>query len=806
MRMFWQDLRYGARMLAKSPGFTAVAILTLALGIGANSAIFSVINAVLLKPLPYPEPNRLVVLDEYQLHTGESSVAWMNFLDWRDQNKSFEDMAAYRTIHLTLTGAGEPALLRTGQVSAAFFPLIGTKTILGRSFSKPEDNPEAGPTVVLSYNFWRNRLGGEPDVVGKTITLDGTAYSAIGVLAPGFNYFNQTVDIYVPIGLKGKTPSWLDRVNHPGLLVLARLKPGVSLASARSEMDTIMRRLEQEYPKSNSGERASIVLLYSHLYGDVQPAMFTLLAAVGLVLLIACANVANLLLARAASRQREFAVRAAIGASRTRVIRQLLTESMLLSSIGGVMGLLLASWMIGPLLRIAPPEIPRLADTQVNLWVFLFTLGVSVITGILFGLVPALQTSNLDLNRVLKESGHSTSGPARDRFRAALFISEVALASVLVIASGLLIRSLWKAQNVNPGFNADHVLALDVLLPRTQYKTDAQILNFFNQATEKIRNLPGVRSASAVYCPPVVGTCWTSVYLVEGRPVPPQDQLADSVFNAAEPDYFRTMEIPLIEGRSFKATDTAQSPPVIIINQSMARRWWPNESPLGKRIKQGFPQSPTPYREIVGVVGDVKQEGPDAQQLTEIFLPPTQNPDNAMTLVVRTSSDPLSLAATVEEQIHALDSNLPVARVQPMTQYFSEALARRRFSTLLLGIFGALALVLAAVGIYGVMAYSVAQRTHEIGIRVALGAQRGGIIMLVVGQGLRFALLGVAIGLTAAFVLTRWMASLLFGVTATDPATFAAVAAVLTSVALPACYVPARRAMKVDPMVALRYE
>ena len=611
MRKFWQDLRYGAPNACQKPRLHAVAILTLALGIGANSAIFSVINAVLLKPLPYPEPNRLVVLNEYQLNNGETSVAWMNFLDWREQSKSFEDLAAYRAIHLTLTGAGEPELLRAGQVSAAFFPLLGVKTILGRTFTKPEDTPESAATVVLSYNFWRNRLGGDPAVVGKMIALDGASYSAIGVLAPGFDYFNQKVDIYVPIGLSGKTPAWLDRVNHPGLLALARLKPGVSLATARSEIDTIMRRLEAEYPKSNSGERASVVPLYDQLYGDVKPAMFTLLAAVGLVLLIACANVANLMLARAASRQREFAVRAAIGASRGRVIRQLLTESVLLSSAGGLMGLLLASWMISPLLRIAPPEIPRLGDTQVNLWVFAFTLIVSVTTGIVFGLAPALQTSNLDLNRVLKESGHSTSGPSRDRVRAALFVSEVALASVLVIASGLLIRSLWKAQNVNPGFNADHLLALDVMLPHSAYKTDPQILNFFEQASKRIRNLPGVRSASAVFCPPTVGTCWTSVYLVEGRPVPAQDQLAESVFNVAQPDYFQTMGIPLIEGRPFQATDTAQTPPVIVINQSMARRWWPNESPLGKRIKQGFPQSKTPYREIVGVVGDVKQDGPD---------------------------------------------------------------------------------------------------------------------------------------------------------------------------------------------------
>ncbi len=801
-----EDVRYGLRMLRKNPGFTVVAVLTLALGIGANTAIFSVVHAVMLKSLPYSNADRLMILDEYQVHAGRSSVGWMNFLDWRAQSHSFDAMAAYRLDHRSLTGIGEPTLLRAGEVSAPFFALLGAQPILGRVFTESEDNPGASPRAVLSYGFWRNRLGGDSSVVGRELTLDGAPFSVLGVLPPGFKYFQQRVDLYIPIGLEGAKPAWINRGNHPGLLVLARLKD-VSRSAAQAEMETIMRRLEQQYPASNSGEQASITPLSEEQLAGLRPIFYTLLAAVGCVLLIACANVANLQLSRTAERQKEFAVRAAIGAGKARVMRQLLTESLLLALLGGGLGLLLARWTIAPLLRLAPQDIPRLAETGIDAGVMLFTFCISVLTGILFGIAPAFQSSHINPNGALRESGSTaTSGRSRQTLRAGLFVSEVAMAMVLVVACGLLIRSLLKAQAVNPGFNADRVLALDVLLPPHQYQTDQQKTHFFEQALQRIRALPGVTSASAVHCPPLIGTCWNSVYLVSDRPVPRQAELPKSVFNIADPNYFQTMQIPLLQGRQFAESDDAQAPPVIIINQTLANIWWPNQSPLGKRVKQGFPQDKNPYREIVGVVGDLKQDGPDAEQLPEVFEPAAQSPSEAMTVVVRTGSYPLAMAKSAQDAIQSVDKDLPVSAIQPMTQYITEALARRRFSTLLLGLFGGLALLLAAVGIYGVMAYTVAQRTHEIGIRTALGAQSSQILRLILGRGGVLALAGVGLGLVFALGLTRLMASLLYGVRATDPLTFGGVALLLTLVALAACYIPARRATKVDPMVALRYE
>jgi putative ABC transport system permease protein len=808
VQTLWQDLRYALRMLAKAPGFAAVAILTLALGIGANTAIFSVIDSVLLKSLPYPQADRLVVLDEHELHAEENlSVAWPNFLDWRDQNRSFLAAAGYRQDHFSFSGPHEPVLLRGGQVTAPFFSLLGGKPLLGRTFTDAEDKPGANRTVVLGYSLWRNRLGGDPEILGKSVTLGDIPYAVIGVMPPDFRFFQQAEDFYIPLGLEGSNPGRTDRGNHEGIRVLARLRPGVSLAGARAEMDTIMRRLEQQYPKTNSGIRSSIMTLYETRYADVRPVLFTLLAAVGFVLLIACANVANLLLSRAAARQKEFAIRAAIGAGRLRVLRQLLTESVLLSFLGGALGLLVAFWAMDPLLRIAPQNIPGLAETKLNAGVALFTFVVSIFTGIIFGLAPALHASRQDLNSALKDGGHgATTGRSRQRLRAGLFVSEVSLALVLVIASGLLVRSLFKALGVNPGFNAGHVLALDVILPHAKYGTVEQDRTFFARALERIRALPGVRSASAALCPPIVGTCWESVYVVAGLPVPRQSELPTSVFNVAELEYFRTMEIPLIEGRYFTEADNADTPKVIVINQTLARQWWPHESALGKRIKQGWPQGRTPYREIVGVVGDLKQDGLDARQLPEVFLPAAQSPANSMTVVVRTATEPMSLAASVEKEIQAVDPDQPVARVQPMTQYMNESLERRRFSALLLAIFGALALLLAAIGIYSVMAYSVAQRTHEFGVRLALGAQPLDVLGLVVKNGLQLVLAGIGIGLVAAFGLTRLMNSLLFGVSEKDPVTFVGVTVLLCAVALAACYVPARRATRVDPMVALRHE
>jgi predicted permease len=807
MNTWLQDIRYGLRMLRKSPGFTAVVVITLALGIGANTAIFSVVRAVLLKSLPYPDPDRLMLLDEYQEHSGRMSVAWPNFLDLQNQSRSFDAMAAYHGVGRSLTGIGEPTLLRGAEVSAPFFSILGVKPLLGRSFTDAEDKPGASPVVVVGYGFWRDRLGGDPAVLGRSITLSQESFTVIGVLPPDFRYFQPQTSFYLPIGLEGAKPSWINRENHPGLKILARLKPGVSRQAAQTEVDTIMHRLEQQYPASNSGERASVSALFESQVSGWRTMFYTLLCAVGCVLLIACANVANLLLAHVTARQKEFAVRAAIGAPRWQIIRQILTESVLLASIGGALGLLLAPRALTPLLRLAPQEIPRLADTAVDHNVALFTLVVSVLTGILFGIAPAFHSARTNLSAVIKEStATATSGRSRQKLRAGLLVSEVAIALVLVVACGLLVRSLLNAQGVNPGFNGDHILALDVLLPTQQYESGQKQHQFFTQALRQIRALPGVVSASLVMCPPLVGTCWNSVYLVSDRPVPPQTQIPSSVFNVAEPAYFATMQVPLLMGRQFAQTDDKGSPPVIIINKTLADVWWPNESPLGKRIKQGFPQDNTPYREVIGVVGDLKQDGPDAQQLPEIFEPVAQSPDPSMTLVVRTQDDPNSIAPIVENSIHALDKNLPLSAVQPMTKYLSESLARRRFLTLLLSIFGGLALTLAACGVYGVMSYAVAQRGHEIGIRVALGASRQNVLTLVLSQGIRLGLAGVAIGLVCAMVLTRWMASLLFGVSSKDPITFGGVALMLCTVALFACYLPARRASEVDPMVALREE
>jgi putative ABC transport system permease protein len=802
-----QDIRYGIRMLAKSPGFTIVAVLTLALGIGANTAIFSVVRAVLLKSLPYPEPHRLVSIREVQSHNGDMSVSWMNFLDWRQQNQSLERLAVTRTDHSILTGVGEPTQLRAARVSAAFFPLLGARPMLGRTFSEEEDTRSAAPSTVLSYALWRTRFGADPSIVSKTVVLDGEAYNVVGVLPPDFKFFQQKVDLYTPIGLRSKLPSYLDRGNHQGLTALARLRPEVSLSAARLEFDTIMKRLEQQYPETNSGEGAIITPLYESRVSAIRPALLLLLGAVACVLLIACVNMANLLLARAAARQREFAIRASIGAGRGRIARQLLTESVLLSLLGGILGLLIAVWSIGPLLHIAPQDIPRLADTEVDRDVLLFTLAVTFLTGILFGLAPAFQASRAEVNTSLRESGRSTTpGRPRQRLRAVLLISEVSLALVLVLGSGLLIRSLLKALAVNPGFHADHVLALDVNLPLPKYKEKPAWLTFMNQAVERIRNLPGVESASAVMCPPLVGQCWDSVFVFDDRPVPPQAALPSAVFNIAEPRYFETLQTPLLAGRSFTPADTVSSAPVILINETMARRWWPRENPIGKRIKQGFPGDHVPFREIVGIVGDLHQNGTDQPELPEVFEPAAQNPFNSMTILVRTKLEPMSLTGAAVGAIQALDRDQPVSSIKPLAAYVSESLGSRKFSTLLLALFGSLALLLAAVGIYGVMAYTVSLRTHELGIRMALGAQPTDVFGLVVKFGARLALAGIAIGMIASFALARLMQSQLFQVSNLDPMTFLAVAILLCCVAVAACYIPARRAMRVDPIVALRYE
>ena len=628
MNTVMQDLRYAVRGLAKSPGFTAVAVATLALGIGANTAIFSVVHAVLLRRLPYPESDRLVVMRETQIRrNGSMGVAWPTFLDWRAQSRSFRGLAGFRLYHAMLSGAGEPEMLRSAEVSAEFFPLLGARPSAGRFFGPADDRPGAPPTAVLSYGQWKRRFGGDPSAVGRLVDLDAVPHLIVGVLPPTFGFFPEPVDVYTPLGLMGSRPDWLNRGNHSGVRVLGRLAPDSSLAAARREMETIMLRLEKQYPDSNSGQRAVVESLDDVLFRDYRAALWILLAAVGVVLLIACANVAHLLLARASARRREFAIRTAIGASRGRLVRQLVTESLLLSAIGGALGVALAAWALGPLLALSPSEIPRLADTRIDPAVLLFTLGASIATGMLFGLAPAAQASRTNPQGTLRESGNAaTVGRDRQRLRGALFVSEVALAFVLAVAAGLLLRSLKRVEGVSPGMETDGVLALDVYLPETKYPTPAERRLFFERVLDELRRLPGVESASASLCTPVVGQCWGSVYLVAGRPVPSQADLPNSDFDMVESSFFRTMRVPLRAGRFFDATDTPDSPPVVVINETMARKWWPRESPIGKRIKQGFPQNKSPYREIVGVVGDVPQRGLDEAIHTEVFLPDVAGP------------------------------------------------------------------------------------------------------------------------------------------------------------------------------------
>ncbi|HLZ51862.1 MAG TPA: ABC transporter permease [Candidatus Acidoferrum sp.] len=799
-----QDIRIGSRMLRKSPGFASIAVLTLALGIGANTAIFSVVHAVLLDGLSYPDAKRLVLLNEVRLRTGPISVSWPNYLDWRAQSRSFADLAAYQLLQYDLTGIGEPEVLHAAQVSSSFFALLGAQPLLGRAFVRSEDKAGTNSVVILSYSLWRNRFGGDPEVIGRALTLSGAPFTVVGVLPAEFEYFPQHVDLYTAIGLSAADPRWAKREQHPGIVVLARLRNGVSLSDARMEMKAISERLAAEYPEANTTQRASVTPLSEERFGSVQGTLLAVLAAAGFVLLLACANVANLFLARGSARKREMAVRSALGAGRLRIARQFLTESMLVAGLGGCLGILVAFGALQPLLRIAPADIPRLNESRIDLSVLAFAIGISVLCAALFGIAPAVQESKIDLIARLKERAAASGDSARHRVLSGLFVLEVALALVLVSASSLLLRSLIRAQDVNPGFNPRNILALDVLLPVSRYKTREHQLQFFTQALSRLRALPGVRSTSAAFCPPIVGICWGAVFTIAGQPIPPREQMPGSMFNAVFPGYFESMEIPLIRGRTFMEADTATSARVAVINRTLAQRWWPNKNPVGQVIQQGFPEQGGPQLEIVGVVGDIKQFGPDKEQWPEVFLPSQQSPFQAMTLLLRTEKDPMLSSGAAKEIIQSLDKDLPVSRIQPMTRFIADELSRRTFAATLFAIFGGLAVLLAAIGIYGVMAFRVAQRSHEIGIRIALGAQRRDIRNLIFGQGISLTLVGIALGLGGALALTRFISSLLFQVSPTDLATLTGVPVVLLAVAVAGCHPPMRRALKVDPIATLR--
>jgi putative ABC transport system permease protein len=812
MQTVVHNLRYGFRMLAKSPGFTAVAVLTLALGIGANTTVFSVVNAVLLKVLPYPHPERLVAMVESEKVTGEVSVSWPDFIDWQKQNQVFQSIAVYRYNGANLTGADQPVRLRVIEVSASFFAITGAMPVAGRTFTAEEDRHGASPTVVLTHRLWADRFGSDPNVVGKALKLDGAEYTVVGVL-PADYWVPHPVDLVTPIGLHTNDAGWLDRGNHNGLRAVALLKGSISREQAQADMSAIASRLEQEYPRSNSGETVRIVPLNQRIAGEFSRMLYMLLAAVGFVLLTACANVASLMLARASARQKEMAVRAALGAGRVRLMLQALTESLILSLAGGGLGVLVAVYAIdpkiNPLLRTAARDIPRLENIHLDLVVLGFVLAVSVLTGLIFGVMPAWQMSRPDLMETLKQATRSsTAGRSRTRLRSAVLVAEVALALVTAAGAGLMIRSMIRVEESSVGFEPQHLLALGINLPTSKYPKAEQALRFFDQALQRVATVPGVRSAVGVRCLPMAGGCWDSVYLPLDRPAPAQLDLPDADFNVVSADYFKTLGIPIIKGRTLTEKDDAKSPLVALINQTMARQMWPHGDPLGKRIEQGFPQDKMPALEIVGVVGDVKRESLAAEQRPEIFLPLAQNSAAwaISALVVRTAQDPMSVAGDVERAIHEIDKDQPLTDIQPMTQYMADSIAGRRVSTLLLSVFAGIALGLAGIGIYGVMAYNVSLRMQEMGIRIALGAQTHDLFRLVVGQGLTLALAGVAAGLVLSLATTRYMTSLLLGVAPTDPATFMAVSFLLTTLASLASYFPARRATKADPVVALRYE
>ena len=806
MMTFMQDLKYGLRTLAKSPGFTAVVVVVMALGIGANTAIFSVVNTVLLRPLPYKDSGRLVTIWGKNLPKGYDMdlVSAPDFADWQTQNRVFAEIAGSTDDMFTLTGAGEPTAIIAYQFDANFFHLLGVPPLLGRTFLPEEEPPGKNHVVVLNYNLWQSRFGGDRGIVGKSITLSGTPYTVIGVMPRSFQW-PQDVQLWVPINVD---PQWTANRGIRYLRVMGRLKPGVTIKRAEAEMSTIAGRLERQFPATNQGQGARIIAVRELISGDIRPALLVLLGAVALVLLIACANVANLLLARASARQKEIAVRTALGASRMRIARQFLTESLLLALMGGVAGLLFADSGARGLVAMFPRtisnlSIPRVDEISIDGRVLAFAVLTSLLGALILGFIPAVQACRLNPNEALKESGRSTGSAQGLRFRSALVVSEVALSLILLTAAGLLMKSFLRLLNGDLGFRSDHVLTFRILLPEYKYKTDPQRLAFANGVADRIKSLPGVQWVGTVTFLPLCGWWGQRGIAVEGRQVPPGREQPRAVWSSVNPDYFRAMSISLVRGRFFGEQDNAGATGVAIISDSLARQLWPREDPIGKRITLEGQKQP---REIVGVVGDVRQFGLATEPKSEVYQPYAQAPAGLIGFAVRTASVPLSMANAVRREVWAVDKDQAVGYLMSMEQLASESLAPQRVSVLLLGFFAVAALMLAAIGLYGVISYSVTQRTHEIGIRMALGADRGAVTRMVLRQGMALTALGLAIGVGLAVVLTRFMSALLYGVRTTDPITFLLVVVVLAAVAFLASFIPARRATRVDPMEALRYE
>jgi putative ABC transport system permease protein len=795
--MLFQDIRYGLRTLVKQPTFTAAAVLTLALGIGANTAMFSTINAVLLRQLPYENPDRLVTVWQTNPQKGidQTTVSAPTFAHWRDENNVFEQLAVYDIDSLVLSGSGEPERLPSAQVSPNFFSLLGVQTVAGRAFTPEENQPGRNRVVILSHGLWQRRFNADPGVVGRTLTLTNAAYTVVGVLPPDFRFIDKA-DLWSPL------PSDDERQNCGSchfFTVVGRLKQGVTPVQAQAEMAVLSSRLQQQ-----EATGVKVIPLRDYLVAGVRSSLLILLGAVVFVLLIACANVSNLLLARAGMRQKEFSVRTALGATRRRLARQLLTESVMLSLLGGGLGLILAYWFVGAITALLPEGMLR-DEIVLDSKVLGFTLLLSLLTGIAFGLIPAVKASKAEFNELLKDSMRGSTGGVRHaRTRRLLIISEVALSVMLLVGAGLMIKSFLLLQKTSPGFNPDNLLTARVFLNATNYPAPHQKAAFFQRVLQEVGTIPGVKSAGAVTSLPLGGSSMSFRFAVEGEAAPAPGEQRQAQYRAVSPNYFHTMGIPLTGGRDFTESDAADAPGVVIINETMARRLFPDGGALGKRLTITYGK-PTP-RVVVGVVGDVKHLRLDEGPKPEMYVPSSQNPWPFMTLVMRTTVPPSSIVQSVRERVWSVDKNQPVDKILTADQILYEAVAQPRLYALLLGVFAAVAFILSAVGIYGVMSYLVSQRTHEIGVRMALGARPGDILKLVVRQGMTNVVIGVACGLILSLIVTRVLSSLLYGISATDPNTFIGVPLLLALVALLACLLPARRATKIDPTIALRYE
>ena len=795
-----KDIRYGLRGLWRRPGFTVVALITLALGIGANTAIFSLINGVLIRPLPFGEPDRLVwTFGNIRNGGNRASVSPLDYLDYRHENQTFEQFAAMISVPISanLTGSGEPERLAAAGVTGNFFQALGVQPILGRTFQLENERAGNDQVVVLSQAFWQQRFGGDANIINQKITLDDKSFDVIGVMPRDFD-FPAATQIWVPLNFDTQ-PGLQQRRAH-FLRPIGKLKAGVSLAQAQADTDIVARRLEATYPDTNTGWNLRLVPLREQIVGNVRPTLYILLGAVGFVLLIACANVANLLMAHAASRRKEIALRSALGAGRIRIARQMITESVLLALFGGLLGTLLAFWGVQGLVALSGNNIPATAEVRIDLTVLVFTLLTSVLTGVLFGLAPTIQTMRLNLSETLKEGGRTGESGPRNRTRSLLVVFETAVAVMLLVGAGLLIRSLARLQSTNPGFDSANVVTMRIDLPQKKYNAAEARTSFWEQFQSRVGALPGVEAVGLVTELPLSGQPNDMPYTVEGRAAGSANQAFDNDFRRVNQDYFRAMRIPFLRGRNFTPQEVRSGAQVLVVSQSLVQQTFPNEEPLGKRLIMSFGNRAF---EIIGVVGDVRHGSLEAPPLPAMYMPTLESGEN---VVIRAQGDSASLSAAVRRELAAIDPNQPVARVRTMDEWLARAVAAPRYRTALFALFAGLALALSAVGIYGVMSYSVSQRTREIGVRMALGARHRSVLGLVLRQGMLLVVIGVAIGLAGAFALTRVIASLLFNVGTRDPATFSGVAVVLALVAFIACYVPARRATKVDPMVALRYE